>query len=253
MDRQRLEQFEFRVLDRINAGTRPALHAFFRRTHLSHIFDEIVVPALENKQALLSIATTTRPWPRWGLGGKSVAAIALATPLHSRSAGLAAPILIPDEHMSIGLAAAVHLALLTELESRAITHVHHVVREHAYVTTGVLGHAGFTGTSQVVVDAAARYWVCESSIAEHKTRLGMAAASTDEMLLTDAAWKSDAQQHALGLYLMTVSRALEPWLLERGRRHDLIIDTGPGIVAECAPPGGPPPVRGGLPDAPRPI
>jgi hypothetical protein len=154
------------------------------------------------------------------------------------AAGMAGVIAAAEEATEIGLLAAVYQALLDGLAERGVERVHYVVREGGRFGERLVGAAGFERTSNLILTEEARYWLHDAEIATHRRALGIDGRDRDELILGGALDGEAFERTAL--FLLGTARALEPWWREQLRVAELIANTGPGRVAECLPPGGPP-------------
>jgi hypothetical protein len=242
-DTNRLEEFEFDCFDAINPSFEVPARAFLRRIGLGHLFDELVRPSLDAGSALVAVAQRRRPWPPWGIGARTFSAIEIALPVGEGTAGLTSVLAVPEEATQIGLLAAVHTTLLQGLSERGVERVHFVVREAAPFSERIVAAAGFTPTSQLLLTESSRYWLYDASVEEHRRALGIQEAGPDDLLTGDALHGEHYDRAAL--FLLGVSQVLNPSWLELLEAAEIIANTGPGRVAECLPPGGPPRPGGG--------
>ncbi|MGB2712156.1 MAG: hypothetical protein WBC33_11650 [Conexibacter sp.] len=238
MSNDRLEEFQLDCYDTPDREFEVPVRAFLRRIGIPHVFDELLRPTMEEGSTLVALAVRQRPWPPWGIGARSVSALALATPVGDTSAGLASVLTVPEEAAAVELQAAVHHTLLEGLVGRGVERVHFVVKEGSPFGERIVAGAGFEPTSNLVLTEEARYWLHEANLSSHRQAIGIDNASADE-LITGEALDNGAFERA-ALFLLGVSRALEPWWREDVRSSEIIANTGPGRVAECLPPGGPP-------------
>ncbi|MEU1817002.1 hypothetical protein ABZ543_17665 [Streptomyces roseifaciens] len=125
------------------------------------------------------------------------------------------------------------------------------VREGAAFSTWLLGEAGFGRSDSLVLTEHSRYWLHDATIEVHRQAIGLGDAGADE-LLTGEAFKNggsggrnstsagDDRYARAALFLLGVHRALEPAWREELPAGEVIANTGPGMVAQCLPPGGVP-------------
>ena len=78
----------------------------------------------------------------------------------------------------------------------------------------------------------------DAEIARHRDAIGLSEQSVDGLLAGDGFARGTFDRVAL--FLLAVSTALAPWWREEVAAGEIIANTGPGRVAECLPPGGPP-------------
>jgi hypothetical protein len=239
--KDRLEEFELDCFEAVDAAFEVPVRAFLRRVGLGHHYDELLRPTMEEGSTLVALAVRRRPWPPWGVGARTVSAMAVATAVTDSTAGLAGMLAVPEEATSVGLLAAVHQTLLDGLAERGVR-PHLVVKEGSELGGRIAAAAGFEPTSNLILTEDARYWLHDADIAVHKEALGIEGRSADELIAGEA-WEGRAFE-STALFLLGVSRALEPWWREEVRAAEVIANTGPGRVAECLPPGGPPKLEG---------
>ena len=234
----RLEEFEVDCFDKQDAAFEVPVRAFLRRSGLGHVYDELLRPTMEEGSTLVALAQRQRPWPPWGVGARTVSAMAIATPVAERTAGLGGVIAADEEATEVGLLAAVYQALLDGLSERGVERVHYVVREGGRFGERLMGAAGFERSSNLILTEEARYWLHDAEIPSHRRALGIEGRDGDELITGDGLDAEAFERTAL--FLLGVSRALDPWWRESVRAAEVIANTGPGQVAEGLPPGGPP-------------
>jgi hypothetical protein len=235
---QRLEQFELDCYDTADTAFEVPVRAFLRRGGLEHVFDELLRPTMAENSTLVALAVRNRPWPPWGVGARTVSALAIATPVTETTAGITGVLAVPEETTSIALLAGVYRTLLDGLGERGVERVHLVVKEGSSFGERLVAAAGFEPTSNLMLTEDARYWLHDSDLVRHRSALAINDCTVDELVSGEAL--SGAAFDRCALFLFGVSRALDPWWRELIRAPDIIANTGPGRVAECLPPGGPP-------------
>ncbi|MEV6778650.1 hypothetical protein [Streptomyces syringium] len=233
-----LEEFELDCVSTVSTSFEVPARAFLRRIGLARLFDELIRPTLDEGSALVAVAQRTRPWPPWGVGARTISALEIALPLAEGTAGLTSVLAAPEESTEIGLLAAVHATLLDGVAERGVERVHLTVREGAVFSERLLRCAGFQRTDSLMLTEHARYWLHDADIEGHRRAIGLDSAGTDE-LLTGEALEGDRYSRA-ALFLLGVSRALAPSWHEELTAGEIIANTGPGMVAQCLPPGGVP-------------
>jgi hypothetical protein len=241
MDIDRIEQFRFETLDKPDERLVPPLRAFFRRLEVGHIYDEVILPTLQEGSSLITVAIRDRPWPPWGIGAQSISALVFFHPIGEGTAGLGNVFVAEEEQTSIGLMAAVYMEGINQLAQRGVERVHFVVREEAPFSSRVLAMAGFERTSHPFLTEYARYWLHDALLNDHTTALGLQDTSTIR-LLADEIDSRDYERTAL--FLLTLNLSFMPYWKDRLRITEVIPNTGIARVAECAPPGGPPKIPG---------
>ncbi|OEJ36538.1 hypothetical protein [Streptomyces agglomeratus] len=238
MTTNRLEEFEFDCVSAVDPSFEVPARAFLRRIGRSRLFDELIRPALDEGSALVAVAQRTRPWPPWGIGARTISAMEIAVPRAEGAAGLTSVLAVPEESTEIGLLSAVHATLLDGLADRGVERVHLTVREGAAFGEWLASGAGFARSDSLVLTEHSRYWLHDATISEHRRAIGLEEANVDD-LLTGGALKGDAYTRAV-VYLLGVAQALAPSWDEQLTAGEVIANTGPGMVARCLPPGGPP-------------
>ncbi|MGW7297488.1 hypothetical protein [Streptomyces sp. NPDC054829] len=241
MTTNRLEEFELDCVSEVDPSFDVPARAFLRRIGRSRLFDELIRPALDEGSALVAVARRTRPWPPWGIGARTISAMEIAVPRAEGTAGLTSVLAVPEEGTEIGLLAAVHATLLDGLAERGVDRVHLTVREGAAFGEWLAARAGFERSDSLVLTEHSRYWLHDAPIEEHRRAIGIEGADVDD-LVTGGALKEDAYASA-ALYLLGVTQALGPSWDEQLIAGEIIANTGPGMVAACLPPGGPPALR----------
>ncbi|HEY6550663.1 MAG TPA: hypothetical protein VIY71_05625 [Solirubrobacterales bacterium] len=237
----RLEEFEIDCYEVADTAFEVPVRAFLRRIDLGYVYDELLRPTLEEGSALVALAVRRRPWPPWGIGARTVSAMAIATSVSDATAGLTGVLVAPEEATSIGLLAASHHTLLDGLQARGVEMAHHVIKEGSEFGERLAAAAGFERTSSLILSEDARYWLHAADIARHREALGIDGEDVDRLISGEAL--DDETLDRVSLYLLGISRAIDPWWREQVRAGEVIANTGPGRVAECLPPGGPPPKK----------
>src|SRR5215208_628223 len=241
MASERIELFRCETLDGPDEKLAPAIQAFFRRLGVAHVYDEAVLPTLQDSSSLVTVAVRDRPWPPWGIGAQAVSALAFFHPVSDGNAGLGNVFVADEEQTSVGLIAAVYKEALDQLARRRVDKVHFVVREEAALSIHVLGAAGFQRTSHPFLTEQSRYWLHETDIGAHITALGLQDSSPLELLADQ--FKGGAFDR-IALFLITLNLSFLPYWQDRLRSPEIIPNTGIARVAECLPPGGPPAPQG---------
>jgi hypothetical protein len=159
-----------------------ALMSFFRRIGASHVYAERVAPTLEGGDSTLFAAVRDRPWPPWGLGGRTVCGVCQVHPVTSDGVALS-PIYIADEDTSnIGLMAAIYAEVLEELTRQEDMEVNYLVLEGSILADRVLRDATFEPSDDLVVTGDARYAFYRARASELRRYLKLDAVSVPELL-----------------------------------------------------------------------
>lgn len=233
----RTEQFRFINLTENDPRAMLAVRAFFRRIGLSRVYDELVVPGLDEGSGMAVMAVRDRPWPPFGIGAHSVSALCFVYPIGEGRAGLANVFALPEEELSVGLLGAVYREALALLAERGVEHVHFVTREGAHLPAHVLSKVGFERTGIPYITDAARYTFFEAAISSHLAALGV-NEMTPLQLVGDEC--SEAVLDRLSLFLLTVNAAFAAYWADTLSAPLLIPNTAVPRVSACNPPGGVP-------------
>jgi hypothetical protein len=238
MSETRLDTFELEYHDTLDADLEPPVRAFLRRVGLGHVYDELLRPTMAEGATVVAMAVKRRPWPPWGVGAMTLSAMAIATSVDRRTAGVCAVLAVPEEATAIPLHAATYVTLLEGLADRGVERVHHVVREGSELGHRIGAIAGLEPSPHLILTEHARYWLHDAEIARHRDAIGLSEHGVDELLAGEGL--AHGAFDRVALFLLGVSAALAPWWREEVAAGEIIANTGPGRVAECLPPGGPP-------------
>lgn len=235
--RTETEAFLFATLREHEAEFDVALRAFFRRQGLEHVLHEAIYPALSSGSGQLTIAVRRRPWPPWGYGALTVSAATLTHPIANGCAGLGNVFMAPEEASSYYLAVAVWAESLRRLAEAGVERVDVLALADTPVIGLLLEPLGFAATSHPVLTEQAVYWHHEVSLKDHlhATRLHGITPSD----LVDGHPSRETVDRALQ-FILGINAVVNPWWLGQVLVPGVLPNSGPGRVAECLPPGGPP-------------
>lgn len=159
-----------------------ALRAFFRRMGAPHIFEERIVPTLNDGESHIFAAVRDRPWPPWGLGARHISAVCQAHSVDDNSFAIS-PVYVTDEDLTnIALMSAVYKEVLDYLVRAPGAEVNYLVIEGSTFADYVLVSNGFKKTKDIYLTESARYFTYRIEAEELLHRLGLDAVSTFDIL-----------------------------------------------------------------------
>jgi hypothetical protein len=230
---QRNDAVRFEIIEELAGPLEISLRTFFRQIGLSHVFSELIVPAIAAGNAFVNVALTERPWPPWGIGAQRVVAALLVHPIGDDDASLSNVFVTDDELTNIGLAAALFESTLQQLLRRGKMDVTYVVSERSVLADRVLTAGGFVRSDELFLTESLRYHVYLGEIRRVLERLGLADVYASDILaerLEDSVFDRNALFHA------TTQLAFRAYWNERSRTSEMIANTG--IAVSASPPGG---------------
>jgi len=191
------------VLDDLTAEVHAALRSFFRRTGLPHLYDEVVLPLIDEGDSQIFAAARDRPWPPWGLGARHVTAVCQTHRVADGCYGLT-PVYVGDEDLAnIGLIAAVYKEAVESLAARA-AEVNYLAAENSIFTDHVLRKVGFERTKDVFITEHERYLTYRMEAEDLLVALGLNSLPTPDLLTYETPLEI---LEKLALFLNTINLA----------------------------------------------
>jgi hypothetical protein len=170
------------MFDELSDLATAALRAFFRRAGVPHVLDEVVLPLLAEGDSQVFAAVRDRPWPPWGLGGRTIVGV-LQTHLVADACWGLSPVYVADEDLSnIGMQAALYKEALDFLAVDPGAEVDYLVAEGSLLADQVLSEIGFERTDDVFVTEAARYLTYRLPAQKLRISLGLDQVDTVDLL-----------------------------------------------------------------------
>jgi len=188
------------ILDDLTAEAQAALRSFFRRTGLPHLFDEVVLPLIDEGDSQIFAAARDRPWPPWGLGARHVTAVCQTHRVADGCYGLT-PVYVGDEDLAnIGLISAVYKEAVESLAARG-AEVNYLAAENSVFTDHVLRKVGFERTQDVFITEQERYLTYRMEAEDLLVALSLDSLATPDLLTYEA---SPEILEKLALFLNTI-------------------------------------------------
>jgi len=173
------------VFEELSPTARAALYQFFRRLGAPHYVDEVLLPTLELGDAQIFCAVRDRPWPPWGLGGRTISAVCESHAVAPESWAVS-PVYVSDEDATnVGLIAAVYKEVLQTLAVSKSAEVSYLAVEGSVLGDAVLRGSGFRRDDDVVLTEHARYYTYRAPARELLERLHLEEVSTPDLLASD--------------------------------------------------------------------
>ena len=173
-------------IDDMDSHLAVATMSFFRRLGSPHLYWERVAPTLEVGDSQVFLAARDRPWPPWGLGGRSVAAMCQIHPVGKNSFAVSPVYTAEEDATNIGLISAVYKEMLEELSRTEGTEVNYLVVEGSKFADRLLRGVGFEPSDDLQVTDLARYRFYRANAAKVLDALGLAQVSLPELLQSSA-------------------------------------------------------------------
>jgi hypothetical protein len=223
-------------IDDMDSHLAVATMSFFRRLGSPHLYWERVAPTLEGGDSQVFLAARDRPWPPWGLGGRSVAAMCQIHPVGKNSFAVSPVYTAEEDVTNIGLISAVYKEMLEELSRTEGTEVNYLVVEGSRFADRLLRGVGFEPSDDLQVTELARYRFYRANAAKVLDALGLAQVSLPELLShqLDDATLDRVSAFFAGLHLAAGNARLS----DRIVREIIWIDGG---LFDASLPGGVPP------------
>jgi Rps23 Pro-64 3,4-dihydroxylase Tpa1-like proline 4-hydroxylase len=176
-DSTRIDLFE-----KLDDHTTVALRAFFRRMGAPHIFEEHIIPTLNDGQSQIFAAVRDRPWPPWGLGARHISAVCQVHSVDTDTFAIS-PVYVTDQDLTnIALTSAVYKEVLDYLVRTPRAEVTYLVVEGSTFADYVLVSNGFKKTNDIFLTESARYFTYRIEAEELLHQLGLDAVSTFDIL-----------------------------------------------------------------------
>jgi hypothetical protein len=162
--------------------TTAAVRAFCRRLGAPHLFDEVLLPKLQEGEAQIYTAVRDRPWPPWGLGARHISALCQIQAIADESYAIS-PVYADDEDLTnVGMIAALYKEVLEGIATSPRAEVNYVAVEGSHLARRMLESNGFKRHEDVVLTEHARYYTYRVHAAELLKRLGLASVDTPQLL-----------------------------------------------------------------------
>jgi hypothetical protein len=159
-----------------------AMASFFRRLGIGHLYPERIVPTLEGGDSQIYLAARDRPWPPWGLGGRTIGALCQVHPV-GRNRYAISPVYTADEDATnIGLIAAVYKEALEDLSRTQGAEVNYLVVQGSRFADRLLRGVGFSPGDDLQVTDQAKYRVYRMEAGKLAQALGLDKISVPELL-----------------------------------------------------------------------
>jgi Rps23 Pro-64 3,4-dihydroxylase Tpa1-like proline 4-hydroxylase len=171
------------LFDELSQLAQAALRAFFRRMNAPHLFDEVMVPLLDEGDSQVFAAVRDRPWPPWGLGARYVTAVCQTHLVADTTYGLS-PVYVADEDLcNIGLVAAVYKEAVEYLAlSVPDAEINYLLAEGSIIADLAFRKIGFERTEDVFLTEASRYFTYRMYAKELLNSLGLDAVTPPDLL-----------------------------------------------------------------------
>jgi hypothetical protein len=173
------------VFEELTPTSEAALRQFFRRVRAPHYVDEVIIPTLKLGDSQVFCTVRDRPWPPWGLGGRTISAVCQTQTVAAESWSIS-PVFVGDEDASnIGLICALYREVLMSLAESKNSEVNYLAIEGSVLADHALRAAGFRRDEDIVLTEQARYFTYRTPAAELMKMLGLDKVQTPDLLAHD--------------------------------------------------------------------
>ncbi|MGH8193622.1 MAG: 2OG-Fe(II) oxygenase [Woeseiaceae bacterium] len=162
-----------------------ALRQFFRRLGAAHYVDEVLLPTLELGEAQIFCSVRDRPWPPWGLSGRTVSSVCEIHSVGPESWAISPIFMAEEDATNIGLACALYKEVLQSLAVSKTAEVCYLAAEGSLLADYVLRATGFHRDEDVVLTERARYLTYRALAADLLGHLGLDGMSIPDLLAQD--------------------------------------------------------------------
>ena len=227
--RERNETMRIEIVDQLDERMQVPLRKFFRRLELSHVYCELIAPALAQGDALVCAAVRDRPWPPWGIGAQQIHALVFAHPVSEGGASLSNVLAAEEDVSNIGLLSAVYKETLEHLMQREVKKVSYLVLDGAVLSERILVAYGFEKSEDLFLTEEGRYLVYRANPDEHLQKLGLNEVSIPELLTSD--WAGPVFNNSALFLATTHLGTLAFWRDRLNKLPEILINTGGGLFA----------------------
>ncbi len=202
------------VFEELNPAATAALRSFCRRIGAPHLFDEVLMPKLEEGDTRIYAAVRDRPWPPWGLGARNVIAVCQVQAIADESFALSPIYVLDEEATNVGMLAALYKEVLEELAVSPNAEINYLVADGSVLANHVLNGAGFKRYDDVFLTEQSRYFTYRIPVNELIVRLGLSEVDTVDLLAHDVPTELLAQHALFHLTINLATRA--EWIARAG-------------------------------------
>lgn len=173
------------VFEELTPTSRAALLQFFRRIGAPHFMEEVLQPTLELGDTRVFCAVRDRPWPPWGLGGRTISAVCEMHEVAPESWAISPVYVGEEDATNVGLIAALYKELLQTLAVSRTAEVAYLAVEGSVLANAVFKENGFKRDDDVVLTELARYYTYRTSARELLDNLGLEKIPTPDLLANE--------------------------------------------------------------------